>query len=67
VHVTALAKWKTAAQMVALALLIAGAAGDRLLPGVTTAGIGLLWLAAVLTLWTGYDYLKAGVRHAMEG
>lgn len=67
VHVTALAKWKTAAQMVALALLIAGPAGDRVLPGVTTAGIGLLWLAAVLTLWTGYDYLKAGVRHAMEG
>lgn len=67
VHVTALAKWKTAAQMVALALLIAGPAGDRMVAGVTTAGIGLLWLAAVLTLWTGYDYLKAGVRHAMEG
>jgi cardiolipin synthase len=67
VHVTALAKWKTAAQMVALALLIAGSAGDRIVPGVTTAGIALLWLAAVLTLWTGYDYLKAGVHHAMEG
>jgi cardiolipin synthase len=67
VHVTALAKWKTAAQMVALAVLIAGPAGDRIMPGITTAGIGLLWLAAVLTLWTGYDYLKAGIRHAMEG
>lgn len=67
VHVTALAKWKTAAQMVALAFLIAGPAGDSFVPGITTAGIGLLWLAAVLTLWTGYDYLKAGVRHAMEG
>ncbi|MBN8913676.1 MAG: CDP-diacylglycerol--glycerol-3-phosphate 3-phosphatidyltransferase [Rhizobiales bacterium] len=67
VHVTALAKWKTAAQMVALAVLIAGPAGDRIVPGITMAGIGLLWLAAVLTLWTGYDYLKAGVRHAMEG
>lgn len=66
VHVTALAKWKTAAQMVALAFLIAGPAGDRIIPGVTTAGTALLWLAAVLTLWTGYDYLKAGVRHAME-
>ncbi len=62
-----MAKWTTAAQMVALAVLLAGPAGDRLLPGVSTAGIGLLWLAAVLTLWTGYDYLKAGVRHAMEG
>lgn len=67
VHVTALAKWKTAAQMVALAVLIAGPAGDRIVPGITMAGIGLLWLAAMLTLWTGYDYLKAGVRHAMEG
>lgn len=67
VHVTALAKWKTAAQMVALAVLLAGPAGDRIMPGITTAGIGLLWLAAVLTLWTGYDYLKAGIRHAMEG
>ncbi len=67
VHVTALAKWKTAAQMVALAVLIAGPAGDRIVPGITAVGIGLLWLAAVLTLWTGYDYLKAGIRHAMEG
>ncbi len=67
VHVTALAKWKTAAQMVALAVLIAGPAGDRIVPGITTAGTGLLWLAAMLTLWTGYDYLKAGIRHAMEG
>ena len=67
VHVTALAKWKTALQMVALALLIAGPAGDRVLPGVSMAGIALLWVAAVLTLWTGYDYLKAGIRHAMEG
>lgn len=66
VHVTALAKWKTAAQMVALAVLVAGPAGDRILPGISTVGIGLLWLAAVLTLWTGYDYLKAGIRHAME-
>jgi cardiolipin synthase len=67
VHVTALAKWKTAVQMIALALLIAGPAGDLVIPGTTTAGITLLWLAAVLTLWTGYDYLKAGIRHAMEG
>jgi CDP-diacylglycerol--glycerol-3-phosphate 3-phosphatidyltransferase/cardiolipin synthase len=67
VHVTALAKWKTAVQMVALACLIAGPAGDKIIPGVTEAGIALLWLAAVLTLWTGYDYLKAGIRHAMEG
>lgn len=67
VHVTALAKWKTAAQMTALAFLIAGTAGDDIMPGISTAGIVLLWVAAVLTLWTGYDYLKAGIRRAMEG
>ncbi len=67
VRVSVLAKWKTTVQMVALAVLIAGPAGDRIIPGITAFGIGLLWLAAVLTLWTGYDYLKAGIRHAMEG
>ena len=66
VRVTQLAKWKTAMQMVALAVLLAGPAVDKLLPGVTITGIVLLWIAALLTLWTGYDYLKAGVRHAME-
>ena len=38
VHVTALAKWKTAVQMVALAFLIAGPAGDQVVPGTSTAG-----------------------------
>jgi CDP-diacylglycerol--glycerol-3-phosphate 3-phosphatidyltransferase/cardiolipin synthase len=66
VHVTQLAKWKTMLQMVALGILLAGPAGDRLVPGVTTAGLALLWVAALLTLWTGFDYLKAAVRTAME-
>ncbi|HEY7551569.1 MAG TPA: CDP-diacylglycerol--glycerol-3-phosphate 3-phosphatidyltransferase [Hyphomicrobiaceae bacterium] len=66
VHVTQLAKWKTTLQMVALGFLLAGAAGDRIVPGVTWTGLALLWLAALLTLWTGYDYLKAAVRTAME-
>lgn len=66
VHVTQLAKWKTTVQMVALAVLLAGPAAEKLYPGVTTAGLGLLWIAAVLTLWTGYDYLKAAVRHAID-
>jgi len=66
VHVTQLAKWKTTLQMVALGILLAGPAGDRLVPGVTTGGLALLWVAALLTLWTGYDYLKAAVRTAME-
>src|SRR5262245_53238329 len=66
VHVTQLAKWKTTLQMVALGILLAGPAGDKIVPGVTWTGIALLWLAALLTLWTGFDYLKAAVRTAME-
>ena len=66
IHVTQLAKWKTSVQMVALGVLLAGPAGDKIVPGVTTAGLGLLWLAALLTLWTGYDYLRAAVRHAIK-
>lgn len=66
VRVTWLAKWKTTLQMMALAVLLAGPAGDRYMPQTTDLGLALLWIAAVLTLWTGYDYLKAGIRHAME-
>jgi cardiolipin synthase (CMP-forming) len=66
VHVTQLAKWKTAVQFVALAVLLAGPAADTIIPGVTEIGLVLLWAAALLTLVTGYDYLKAGIRHAIE-
>jgi cardiolipin synthase (CMP-forming) len=66
IHVTQLAKWKTAVQMIALGVLLAGPAGDKVIPHVTTVGTFFLWLAAVLTLWTGYDYLKASVQHAIE-
>jgi len=66
VHVTRLAKWKTTVQMLALGVLLAGPAGDTIVPGVTLTGTMLLWAAALLTLWTGYDYLKAAVRHAMD-
>ena len=66
VHVTRLAKWKTTLQMLALGVLLAGSAADKIVPGVTLTGTMLLWAAALLTLWTGYDYLKAAVRHAMD-
>jgi len=66
VHVTQLAKWKTTMQMVALGILVAGPAGDTIVPGVTAAGLAMLWVAALLTLWTGFDYLKAAVRTAIE-
>ena len=66
VHVTQLAKWKTTMQMIALGVLLAGPAGDEIVPGVTWTGLVMLWMAALLTLWTGYDYLKAAIRTAME-
>jgi cardiolipin synthase len=66
VRVTNLAKWKTTLQMIALGVLIAGPAGDKIVSGVSLAGAGLLWVAALLTLWTGYDYLKSAVGSALE-
>jgi CDP-diacylglycerol--glycerol-3-phosphate 3-phosphatidyltransferase/cardiolipin synthase len=66
VHVTRLAKWKTSLQMLALGVLLAGPAGDKIFPWVSLTGTMLLWAAALLTLWTGYDYLKAAVRHAID-
>ena len=66
VPVTQLAKWKTTLQLVAVGFLIAGKAGDAILPVVTPTGLALLWLSALLTLYTGWDYFRAGVRHLIE-
>lgn len=66
IRVTQLAKWKTTLQMIALGVLIAGPAGESIVPGVGWLGLALLWIAALLTLWTGYDYLKAAVSHAIR-
>jgi cardiolipin synthase (CMP-forming) len=66
--VTPLAKWKTGFQMGALGTLLAGDTTAKLLHlgflPVSAIGEGMLWIAAVLTLWTGWDYLTAGWRHA---
>jgi cardiolipin synthase len=66
VPVTRLAKWKTTGQLVAIGFLIAGEAGDRVVPGISQAGIVLLWASALLTLYTGYDYMRAGLRYMIE-
>jgi cardiolipin synthase len=66
VPVTALAKWKTFLQLLAVGFLIAGEAGDTILPITTEIGLGLLWLSALLTLYTGWDYFRAGVRHLID-
>jgi CDP-diacylglycerol--glycerol-3-phosphate 3-phosphatidyltransferase len=64
--VTRLAKWKTAVQMVALGFLVLGPAGGHVIPYAVEIGLTLLWIAALVTIYTGYDYLRAGLRHAME-
>jgi len=61
--VSQLAKWKTAAQMAAIAVLLLG---DAAPPIVTQIGLVLIWVAAGLTLITGYDYLRTGLRHMAE-
>ncbi|MSP03090.1 MAG: CDP-diacylglycerol--glycerol-3-phosphate 3-phosphatidyltransferase [Acetobacteraceae bacterium] len=66
--VTSLAKWKTGFQMGALGTLLAGDTSAQVLHfsflPVSLIGEAMLWVAAVLTLVTGWDYLTAGVRHA---
>ena len=64
VPVSRLAKWKTTIQMTAIGFLLVGDAGPEAIP-VVLIGDGLLWAAAVLTLITGYNYLRAGLRHIL--
>ena len=64
IPVTRLAKWKTTLQLIALGFLVVGDA----LPiawGWTASEVGIvgLWIAALLTVVTGYDYLRAGITH----
>ncbi len=62
VPVTLGAKWKTTTQMLAIGFLIVGKAGPAWLH-VELVGATLLWIAALLTLWTGYDYMRVGLDH----
>jgi cardiolipin synthase len=66
VPVTRLAKWKTTAQLVAIGFLLAGRAGDQIVPATSLIGLTLLWVSAIVTLYTGWDYFRAGVRHLIE-
>ncbi len=60
VPVSRLAKWKTALQLIALGILIVGDAGGDWTQWVGELG---LWIAAAITMVTGYDYLSAGLKH----
>ena len=66
VPVTQLAKWKTTMQLLAVGFLLAGPAADKLVPHITETGIVLLWASAILTLYTGYDYFRAGLKHMAD-
>jgi cardiolipin synthase (CMP-forming) len=65
VPVSNLAKIKTAIQMVAIFLLILGSKGSGI-NSLDMIGSLVLWFAAILTVFTGYAYLKAGVLHIKE-
>ena len=66
IPVTRLAKWKTTGQLVAVGFLLAGPAGDQILPVTSQIGLTLLWLSAIVTLYTGWDYMQAGVRYLID-
>ncbi|MGM4890812.1 CDP-diacylglycerol--glycerol-3-phosphate 3-phosphatidyltransferase [Tardiphaga sp. 862_B3_N4_1] len=63
VPVSRVAKWKTTAQLVAIGFLLAGEAGDQVIPITTQLGLLLLWISALVTIYTGYDYFRAGIHH----
>ena len=60
--VSKLAKWKTTFQLVALGALILGEALPKM-PWVHLVGLASLWAAAILTLVTGWDYVRVGLKH----
>ena len=68
--VSSLAKSKTFIQMFAIAILLTGESGNKLVNfgdyDAHSIGIFLLWLSAFFTLYTGYDYVKKGIDHAFD-
>tara|TARA_B100000965_G_scaffold214268_1_gene179111 strand:+ start:2911 stop:3495 length:585 start_codon:yes stop_codon:yes gene_type:complete len=68
--VSNLAKLKTVLQMSAISILLTGETGNRIINfqdyNAQTIGIILLWLSAFITLYTGYDYLRKGIDHAIS-
>ena len=62
VPVSRISKIKTSLQLIALAFLILSGSGINIIP-ILTIGKMALWIAGILTLYTGYDYLKSGLKH----
>ena len=69
IPVTKLAKFKTFIQMFAIAILLTGESGNKIINfgdyNAHSIGIVLLWLAAFLTIYTGYDYVRRKIHHAI--
>ena len=70
IPVSTLAKYKTFLQMFSISLLLTGETGNKIINfqdyNAQTIGIILLWLSAFLTLYTGYDYVRKGIDHAIN-
>ena len=68
--VSNLAELKTVLQMTSIALLLSGDTGNKIINfqdyNAQTIGMILLWLSAILTLYTGYEYLRKGIDHAIS-
>ena len=68
--VSNLAKYKTFLQMFSISILLTGETGNKIINlqdyNAQTIGIILLWLSAFLTLYTGYEYLRKGIDHAIS-
>ena len=64
VPVSFFAKIKTTIQMIAIGAMILGPMADKVLPGALAFAYVALWVAAALTVATGYVYLRAGLAHA---
>ena len=70
VPVSGLAKIKTFIQMLAIAILLTGESGNKIINfedyNARSIGIILLWLSAFITLYTGYDYVRKGIDYAID-
>ena len=70
VPVTKLAKYKTFIQMFSIAILLTGESGNKIINfgnyNAHSIGILLLWVAAFLTIYTGYDYVRKRIHHALD-
>jgi cardiolipin synthase len=66
IPVSSIAKFKTAVQMVAIGAMILGPIADRWVPGSLALAYIALWIAAALTVFTGYAYFRAGLAYTQR-